>query len=323
MAEIESIWITLFFILGFSSTVSNMIVCIATLRIRGFRISQNAIKYYIFSLAITDIFISTVCVSFYISLQIFTVSSSQVSTWKAGPTEGKVTNSIDSSAPIYIIYQSLNVIEVFLSTCSILHLCIMAFDRAVSVSKPLFHRAKMTRRNIAMKILCLPWIFSTVPAVLTALSYAIPNHIDNIIPILAVLVLVPLVFIISCYAAIFFFIRNRNTQISNVRTGDGSEVNGSGFSTMEVRMIKTLLCLIVFFLICWIPLIAINIIYPDYTTFGSKVYDSKVILGTAAKFLHYSNSLCNPYIYAVFNPVFRNEFKAILRKTKCLLNCFR
>ena len=322
MAKVESIWIILFSILGFASTVSNVLVCFATLRIRGFRISHNAIKYYIFSLAITDILISTICVSFYISLQIFTVSSCHVSAVKAGSTESKVTKSIDSSAPIYIIYQSLNVIEVFLSTCSILHLCVMAFDRAVSVSQPLFHRAKMTRRNTALKILFLPWTLSTVPPVLTALSYAMPDHIGNIVPILAVLVLVPLAFIISCYATIFFFIRNRNTQISNAQTGDRSEVNSSGFRAMEVKMIRTLLYLILFFLICWIPLIAMNIIYPDYTTFGNKVYDSKVILGTAAKFLHYSNSLCNPYIYAYFNPVFRNEFKAMCRKLNCLLNRF-
>ena len=316
----------LFSILGATSTISNILVCYATIKSRGFRASNNALKHYIFSLAITDILIGTLCVSLYISLQILSPSSSEIppTVYNKTVINNGTANVSKTSFNVFNIYRSLNIIEVFLSTCSIFHLCAMAFDRAVSVSRPLFHRAKMTRRMVALKLVCLLWTLSIIPPGITFLSYVLPKYFSNVVPILAVLILLPLVFIIICYSIIFYSIHKRNRQISIRRRQDESGLKNNSFSRItEMRTIKTLLCLVIVFVICWVPLITINIIYPNYTTLQSTGFDLKVALGTGAKLLHYANSACNPCVYVIFYPVYRHEFKVILRKLSCASACCR
>lgn len=313
------VWVAIFSILGVMSTLTNILVCYTTVRIRGRRTSNNAMKYYIFSLAITDILIGTVCVSLFISLQILQILPHQPQSLKKESSNSNATKFGDNSLQITTIYRILNVMEVCLSACSIFHLCVMAFDRAMSVSRPLFHLAKMARRGTAFKILCLPWILSAISVLLISLSYAIPDRFGNVVPILTGIILLPVAFITVCYAIIVFSIHKRNKQVSHERTGYDSRRMNCSFSRInEMRMIKILACLILVFLVCWIPLIALNIIYPGYTTLRNTGFDDfKVTLGTAAKCFHYANSVCNPFIYVIFNPAYRSEFRSLLKMFSC------
>ena len=319
MVDSVGVWVAIFTILGVMSTVTNVLVCYATVRNRALRTSNNAMKYYIFSLAITDILIGTLCVSLFISLQILQLQPCHYKSLQKESAFNNTTNVGDNSLEVTIIYRILNVMEVCLSACSIFHLCVMAFDRALSVSKPLFHRVKMITRGTALKLLSLPWILSMILLVLTSLSYAIPDHFGNVVPLLIGFILLPVTFIIICYAVIIFSIHKRNKQVSHEQTGcDAGGMNNSFSRINEMRLIKILACLILTFLVCWIPLIVLNIIYPDYTTLRNTGYDDfKVAIGTAAKCFHYANSVCNPCIYAIFNPAYRSEFRSLIKKFSC------
>ena len=182
--------------------------------------------------------------------------------------------------------------ESMLATSSILHLCLMAFDRVMSISKPIYHRLKLRRKSIALKMLTIPWLLAIANAVLFV------NIVEDPIKwavVVATTIIFPGCFIISCYSILFYKIRKRNRSFSRVR--NSQQIN-------EKRIIKTLLAVVIAFLICWMPVFMLSI----YFAINIKQLPSSIlVLFKLSTFLQYLNSACNPFIYALFNPVFRPD----------------
>ena len=349
-------WITLFSLLGIVCILSNGLVCFV---IFTRKTVIGALNCLVLSLAITDILIGAVCVPMFVSLQATfspSLPAESMSNISAQSSNYSIT-AFTTSSKRWALYVALNATEVYLSSCSIFHLCVMAFDRVVLVTRPIIHRGYWVGQTVHLKLSAIPWLLATIIAAITIIQYTRPNLLGNVVAILAVLILVPLLFIIVCYTIIFVSIRRRNKRFSSKRrkawdfsyefsssnadnivcsnpatddktrnttdsepkTRDSNPV-GEAQSTVtsvrkinEIKMIKTLLCIIVVFMICWLPLIAMNIIFPDYSTLKGLSTDYKTTLGTVAKFFHYCSSACNPFIYSFFNPAFRAHVQGIFR----------
>lgn len=224
-------------------------------------------------MAITDILVGAVCIPVYL--------------WKDWILFHR---DISLLWQVEILNSVLIVTESMLATSSILHLCVMAFDRVMSISKPIYHRLKLRRKSIALKMLVIPWLLAPVNAVLFINLVEDPI---NWTVLVAMTIVFPGCFIMSCYSILFYKIRKRNPSFSTVR--NSAQIN-------EKRIIKMLLAVVMAFVICWMPVFILSIYY---TVNIRRLPNSILILFKLSAFLQYLNSACNPFIYALFNPVFR------------------
>ena len=259
-----------FSLLGIVCILSNALVCYIIIKRK---VPNGVIRYYIFSLAITDILLGTICIPLYLRAE-WIKFYKQISLYE----QWKILRSILLAA------------EVFLSTSSILHLCLVAFDRVMAISKPIYHRRKLRKKTTALKLLTIPWLLAPVNAALfinlseTPINWAI---------LVAVTIIFPSCFITSCYSVLLHKIRKRNRSFSKVQSMQN--IN-------EKRIIKTMLAVIVAFLVCWMPVFTLSIYY----TINIRHLPYTIsIFFTLSAFMQYLNSACNPFIYAVFNPAFR------------------
>ncbi|XP_065092403.1 octopamine receptor beta-2R [Ochlerotatus camptorhynchus] len=118
----------------------NLLVIISVKRHRKLRVITN---YFVVSLAMADIMVAMMAMTFNFSVQI-------TGSWKFGSFMCDVWNSLD----------------VYFSTASILHLCCISVDRYYAIVKPLKYPISMTKRVVAVMLLntwISPALLSFVP----------------------------------------------------------------------------------------------------------------------------------------------------------------
>ena len=138
--------IPVFSMLLIDCMLSNALLCYIIITRK---VPNGVIRYYIFSLAITDILPGAICIPLYLQAE-----------WI------KIYKQISLYEQWKILRSMLLASEVFLSTSSILHLWLVAFDRVMAIGKPIYHRWKLKKKSTALKLLTIPWLLATVNAAL-------------------------------------------------------------------------------------------------------------------------------------------------------------
>ena len=273
--------IPVFSLVGIVCILSNALVCWVIISRKA---PNGVMKYYMFSLAITDILVGAVCIPLYLYIE-----------WILFYNQMPLLKRREA------YYSVLLVFEVFLSTSSILHLCLMAFDRVMAVSKPMYHRRKLRRKSTALKLLTIPWLLALFNAVLFRNLFAKPMHYAVLV---AMTIIFPSCFIISCYSVLLHKVKKRNRSFAHVQ--NMQQIN-------EKRIIKTMLAVIITFAICWMPIFVFFVYYA--VNIKHLPYNTTIFL-TLSDFMEYLNSACNPLIYAVFNTAFRTAANTALRSVQ-------
>ena len=117
---------------------------------------------------------------------------------------------------------------------------------------------------------------------------------------------VPTCVIIYCYLRIFSTVRNHNRNVHL----PGNPI--SSVNVEEVKVARTIFAVVVFFNLCWIPVLTVNVLDHAFQRwiFPTEVY----ILNT---FLVTLSSAVKPLIYGVMNKSFRTNYLKLLRCTYC------
>ena len=275
----QIILVILFSILALSCIITNSLICYVIVT----RTTTNGVfKYYIFSLAITDILIGIVSIPAYITVGIL-----------------KVPHGTQLELLLLV-----PISDMFLSVCSMCHISLMALDRTMAHSRPIFHRIHMKTRKAALKLSALPWLSALLIVIVnyTALSYSAFRCVLSSVTGIAI----PFVFTVVCYIAMYVTIRNRNEQFS-IGTSTPNVIN-------EMKIMKMILCVLAVYLICWLPFAVVNA--ANEQIFSSFERSKVPYIICAVKFLQFMNSTCNPFVYAIFYKCFRIGVKDVL------LNCF-
>ena len=263
----ETIISILFSLLGVVCIAANGLACYLVV---AHRVIKSTFKSYVLSLAVTDILAGVVLIPTYLSLK-----------WM---TQMEYRN-IRLQRTIKI---SLICMEIFNAVCSLLHLGLIALDRAIAVKSPIFYRSTMKKKKTVRRLLMLLWLFSLflaiLPLFLRKKFYVI---------ILQIMVFLISVFIIVCYSTLMYRVHKYSTTLHR-----------SNFQRKAKQMIKTTFAIVIAFTICWLPSIVLLILYVTGTPYPR-------VLRYPIKFLQYFNSTCNPFIYAIFNPTFRNGARVI------------
>ena len=237
-------------------------------------------KYYICSLAITDILIGFVSIPGYLIY---------------GITQVQLTNGMKDF---------LNCMDMLLGVCSMWHISLMAFDRVMAINKPLFHRIHMRTKNAALKLLIIPWSLATL---ITVVNFVVVKSRHRHITTPVTSIVLPFIFTVVCYIIVFITIRKRNEQFSHI-AGNSNIVN-------ETTVLKMILCVLAVFIVCWLPFAIFNGIALHLLSLLD--FSQVVYILHAVKFLQYINSTCNPFVYAIFYPSYRSGVKDVLKRCFC------
>ena len=257
--------------------LTNSLVCYV---IQTRKTIDSLAKYYILSLAVADFLVGAICMPFAIWFIVYGLTSANSET--------------------YLLV--FHIFEVALNGASVIHLCVMSIDRAVAVARPMYHRQNTTKRKI-FAILGIIWVSSLLFTVTVTLMYKAYKTIMAIL-VTSVFFLVPLVIITTSYTCIFYKIRERNRSIPVGRIN-------------EWKIARTILCVIIVFLVCWTPFHAVSI-YAIVLKFLTMEEPTVLWALALVKWLQYLNSACNPFIYAVFDPKFKSAFKETVKKMVCI-----
>ena len=117
---------------------------------------------------------------------------------------------------------------------------------------------------------------------------------------------VPTCVIIYCYLRIFSTVRNHNRNVHL----PGNPI--SSVNVEEVKVARTIFVVVVFFNLCWIPVLTVNVLDDVFQRwiFPTDVYIFYTLLATLS-------SAVNPLIYGVMNKSFRTNYLKLLCCTYC------
>nr|XP_046229241.1 trace amine-associated receptor 1-like [Scatophagus argus] len=203
--------------------------------------------------------------------------------------------------------------DIFLCTSSILNLCFISVDRYYAVCQPLRYKAKINVRVIMIMIL-VSW---TVPA-LNGISVTVLGvnqkqyngrcvlfqNTNSAIPGTVFAFYLPALIMFTIYLKIFMVAQRQARSIQN-RTCQGTK-SGATVSKMERKATKTLAIVMGIFLICWTPFF----LCITFNPLSNGAIPLPLI--EMFKWLGWSNSMLNPFVYAFFYSWFRLALRMIL-----------
>ncbi|XP_028296156.1 trace amine-associated receptor 4-like [Gouania willdenowi] len=196
-----------------------------------------------------------------------------------------------------------------LSLCftSILNLCFISVDRYYVVCQPLVYRTKITARVTAAMIAvswAIPMFLATVVSVSGMRLQSSVNRCNlfqnskpTIIGAISTSSL-PAILISSLYFKIFLVAQKQARSIQTIFKSEDSN--------MEKKATKTLAIVVGIYLMCWSPYFLCVSFYP-LSSGGIPI-----LFIEAFKWLGWSNSMFNPFVYAFFYKWFRRAFKIVL-----------
>lgn len=202
---------------------------------------------------------------------------------------------------------------VTLAVASTQLLALMAVNRYFHIVSPAKYRRYFTWKKTTIMILVvwfyciwapLPYLLSGHKMVFHPSKFFCYLQIDGG-PFTAFMVTVyiglPTCVIFYCYLRIFRAVRSHNT---NFQTTD---VASHAVNVEEIKITRTLFVIVVFFNLCWIPVLLIDIVdtIRGTWTFPREVYVTYTFLATIS-------SALNPIIYGVLNKNFQKEYRKVL-----------
>ena len=209
-------------------------------------------------------------------------------------------------------------IVVTLAVASMQTLALMAVNRYFRIVSPAKYRRYFTKTKTRVMIL-MSWIWSAW----APLPYLLSGHkmvfhpskffcylqIDSG-PFTAFMVTIniglPTSVIVYCYVKIHQTVRTHNNDF---------RVTGTRSNTInveEIKVARTLFVIVVFFMLCWTPILLIDVVD---TIYGSWIFPREVYV--AYSYLGTISSALNPFIYGVFNKNFQKEYLKMLRCSCC------
>ena len=209
-------------------------------------------------------------------------------------------------------------VAIFLAVASVHTLTSMAVNRYFRIVRPAKYRRYFTRRKTTIMILVLwfycmwaplPYILSGHKMVFHPSKFFCYLQIDSG-PFTAFLVTVyvglPTCVIFFCYLRIFQTVRSHNTHFH--ATG----VANNTVNVEEIKIARTLFVIVVFFNLCWTPILMVDIVD---TIRGTWIFPREAYM--TYSFLGLISSALNPVLYGVLNKNFQDEYLKIIRCGYC------
>ena len=293
--------VVFFFVTIFAALVGNLLVLGATYLDRRL---HNANKYFVASLAVSDLLVAMFSVSIRLHLYLnlnkpFTLAFCRFWIW----------------------------VDIFTEASSITTLTMISIDRYYKVSRPFRYKTNMTTHR-ACRIIAFIWIYSAILGVLSLLPYGKDKgvHIsankclneNRTFYTFAALLgfFLPVAILIILCALIFRIVQqhSRNRLPSQECNDDSARIHQSRQRHSNRRSLLTLTLIVLTFIICWGPFFVLFVIFQyNPALLGAiSLYSSLILNMICYEVLPYCNSFLNPVIYAFFDKTFNVAIKDML-----------
>ena len=197
-----------------------------------------------------------------------------------------------SSAPhmIFIAF------DIMCGVASIVNLTVISVERLFAVIRPAMHRNLSHPSHLTGGAVASVWLFAIVNSGLYFVK-AFHNWLSYNIYIVVLGFVAPALIIVCSYIIIYKVAQQHVTEQRRIQ--------------QEMRLAGMIAIVIALFVACWFPFFLLNILYAYcQAPMCDRVIMSKSI--PLVKFLHYSNSMMNPIVYAYRNSDYRKSFKNLL-----------
>ena len=216
---------------------------------------------------------------------------------------------IDKGEVLYALFISL---DVFSALTSVFHLTAISVERYVSISRPFLYQRLPVQFYIGT--ITSAWVFAALIALLTPLQSFFKLQRLYAPSFTTVGFIAPLVIISSMYAGIFRIARSLNRHIPGI-TARKMSCKEKSHLKKEIKLAMTLTVVSAFFFAAWLPFYVL-LMTAVYCFRCLPQYPGLQRLVDFVKWMHYSNSAVNPFIYAFRDPEMKREFVELLQVKK-------
>lgn len=186
--------------------------------------------------------------------------------------------------------------DIMCGVASILNLTMISLERAFAVVRPATHRNLSRQRHLIFSGLIFVWAFAFLNSALYYLKAYYQWKAYNIY-IVCIGFVLPTLVIIGSYITIYI--------VAQKHVSEGRRLH------QEMRLAGMIAIVIALFLSCWFPFFLLNILF----NYCRPPHCEIMIMRRSVpyvKFLHYSNSMMNPVVYAYRNSDYREAFRSLL-----------
>ncbi|XP_071797217.1 octopamine receptor beta-2R-like [Asterias amurensis] len=303
-------------LLSLTIVSGNLLVIAAFVRDKSLR---NITNNYLVSLAFADLLVGAIVIP------IFTLKNYG---------RDNEQRSGDDATLCYFF----QIVDIFSSSSSIFHLCVIAGDRYMAIVHSMTYPAKMTRK-VSLVLIGTAWCLSlgvsglwvgsevgfgqnntnTCTGSFSPLFSIISSCVSFFLPAVLMMIFYTKTFL-TARAHIRRIQRGRMAISGNgggqdamrIHRGGNTAIPGAsrGATAMhsEYKVAKTLGLVIAAFLLCWLPFFVLNIILPLFNEENNSLRSIRYL----SYWLGYINSAINPFIYAFTNSSFRKAFSKII-----------
>ena len=197
-------------------------------------------------------------------------------------------------------------VDIFTGCASVLQLTAISIERYLAITRPINHRSYSMWIYYAM--IAVAWCFAFIVAGLFPVQQHKWQKPYSVILFTTCFVL-PALVILTIYAIIFQ--TAKGTSRARVQPAGTSQSPVQ----KEAKIAATIAVITGLFVIAWLPFFVLNMI-AEFCFPCLPPYPDILRLVRFVKWMHYSNSMVNPLVYAYRNVEMRKTFKRLL------LSCF-
>ncbi|XP_032219227.1 D(2) dopamine receptor A-like [Nematostella vectensis] len=285
----------LFIVIDLCAVIGNVFVCLAVYRNRSLR---TVTHIYILALAITDLTAAVLS-------RPLSIGAAIMGSWPYG----------------HVVCTVQGIIELAGNAFSLVLVSLTAASRYFKVVKPAFFVKFFSTKTAVVSVFASLFAcvlmtagsprlagaeFQFGPHFICMPRFRSPNMQAAIsIPKITLFILIPTITIPLCYWKVYRKVKNHVVAVApSLARPLNSTSRGFKYGAADANITKTVLVVLIVFVILWIPLFIIALLYSlgTYQPRWSHVMFDYLIFLTAA---------CNPIVYGLFNREFRSEFRRI------------
>ena len=197
-------------------------------------------------------------------------------------------------------------VDIFTGCASVLQLTAISMERYLAITRPINHRAYSMWIYYGM--IMAAWSFAFIMAGLFPVQMSKWQKPYSIILFIACFA-VPALIIVTMYAIIFQAAKGTSrARVHPIGHGGNS-------AQTEAKIAATIAVITGLFVIAWLPFCVVNL-FAEFWHHLLPPFPEILRLIRFVKWMHYSNSMVNPMVYAYRNGEMRKTFKRLL------LTCF-